>query len=276
MCKLLWIILAFWGTLIQAQNDEYISVYPAFTTSQQIYLFGDQVHLRSEPKSDSKSLTVLEIGSPLIILEDNNQNYSKDEPFWVHVRYNDKAGYIRSDFLSLQTVELNGVPLYTQLENNEDKTTLKIRIPTQSIPAYYEKTFEVFSTMMQLEVFGSKGLKNVRNILHINYFAEACGIDGGGKYIFIDASGHWHDAFSYVQVSDAGIFYWQETLTFPSEHKNGDYILYKSEYMETVYEGDNYGDPIQTEEHKSERVLKWNGSEITPKFKQEPMPVNGW
>ncbi|MGI9527655.1 MAG: SH3 domain-containing protein [Weeksellaceae bacterium] len=276
MYKKLWIILFFLGAFMQAQINAYISPYPDFDKNQQVYLFGDNVHLRSEPTSNSNSLTILAIGSPLTILEDTNQSYSDDDPFWVHVKSTNETGYVRSDFISLQTVELNGIPLYTHLDKINDQYILKIRIPTQGEPSYHEKTFEVYSTMMQLEVSDAKGLNNVRNILHINYYAEACGVDGGGKYIFIDPSDNWHDAFSYTQVADAGIFYWQEMLKFPNEHKKGDYIIYTSEYLETDFEDDNYENPNHTEEHKSERILRWNGSQLIPKFKQEPIPTNGW
>lgn len=259
-----------------AQDSEYISLYPSYEKGQVVYLFGDQVNLRETPDMVSTSLGIMPIGSRLIIQQPYDSYDSSGGAFWVKVNYKDMIGYVRSDFISLQTFHVDGIPHYTQLIDNQDDPYLLIRVPTQRTPAYDELKFEVASTMFHIEVLGNKGLHNIRNMVHLDYIAEACGVNGGGKYLFIDDSNIWHDAFSYVQVADSGIFYWVEELKFPDEHKKGDFILYSSEYASMEDEGDDFENPEHTEKHNTERVLRWNGTQITPKFKQEPVPTNEW
>ena len=54
----------------------------------------DGVNMRSEPNTDSAVITVLELGTQVRMIGEENG--------WIKVNYNDQEGYIRADFLTTE------------------------------------------------------------------------------------------------------------------------------------------------------------------------------
>lgn len=54
----------------------------------------DGVNMRSEPNTDSTVITVLELGTQVRMIGEENG--------WIKVSYNDQEGYIRADFLTTE------------------------------------------------------------------------------------------------------------------------------------------------------------------------------
>lgn len=54
----------------------------------------DGVNMRSEPNTDSAVITVLELGTQVRMIGEENG--------WIKVSYNDQEGYIRADFLTTE------------------------------------------------------------------------------------------------------------------------------------------------------------------------------
>lgn len=54
----------------------------------------DGVNMRSEPSTDSAVITVLELGTQVRMIGEENG--------WIKVSYNDQEGYIRADFLTTE------------------------------------------------------------------------------------------------------------------------------------------------------------------------------
>ena len=70
----------------QADGTEDVGLTYMWTT--------DGVNLRSEPNTDCSVVTVLEMGTQVRMIG--------EEDGWVKVSYNDQEGYIRSDFLTTE------------------------------------------------------------------------------------------------------------------------------------------------------------------------------
>lgn len=54
----------------------------------------DGVNMRSEPNTDSAVITILELGTQVRMIGEENG--------WIKVSYNDQEGYIRADFLTTE------------------------------------------------------------------------------------------------------------------------------------------------------------------------------
>lgn len=62
---------------------------------EMIYMWTtDGVNMRSEPNTDSTVITVLELGTQVRMIGEENG--------WIKVSYNDQEGYIRADFLTTE------------------------------------------------------------------------------------------------------------------------------------------------------------------------------
>lgn len=251
---------------IYAQLDQYISPYRNYDKGEKVAIFGDNVNLRSAPNIQSEVLEMMPFGATVIIRE-----AAKPEDKWVKIQYHQKEGFVSVAMISIQTYNFGQQTLYTQLRQGDLNADdypyyLNIRIPDAS-KVYREYTYPIWTTTLSLEMFGNRGIKGVDQMLHINYLAEACGIDGGGRYIFI-RDNVWREAFSYTAVSDAGVFYWVEEFTFPDEHHIPNKIKYVSESYEVLEDGPDYENPAHAITHKEERLLEWKNNAISPKFEQ--------
>ena len=101
------------------------------------------------------------------------------------------------------------------------------------------------------------GLQNVKQIIRIEFLGEACGIPS--EYNYVAWTGQrLVDLPSRYSVSDAGVFYYDEKILFPSEHGKNNQLIYK--YIE---EGEAIDDDAENPNFKitkkSEEFL-WNGN----------------
>jgi hypothetical protein len=229
------------------------------------YLFGNDVKFRQLPNTGSEVVDLLKIGTKITIVEKtkNTLNYNGIESPYYKVKYNNKIGYILGGLISLDRKEIKNSKYFFVYKKTGDKYSISIRhinekselIENSSILNTYE---------FSLEVSANKEIEDLENILFVNYLAEACGVDGGGIFFFKTKT-ELKKVFEISQVSDAGIYWFEEKLIFPVD-KDGvkGKIVYQKEIGNYREEETNW-----VEIKKMSRELEWKNGELIPKLETE-------
>ncbi|MBV7439818.1 SH3 domain-containing protein [Weeksellaceae bacterium TAE3-ERU29] len=260
MNKLL-IILSLVTTFVFAQENKYHELNADFTNGETYYLFGDDVKLRAEPNTDSEVLDLLKIGTPIKIISKTNHtlNYNGLESPFYKVKYQDKMGYILGGLISLEKRGYyKSEYLFAYKKTGEYDYSLIIRY-LNAEPGFKEIITNLETPTFSIDIFDNKGVQGIENILYINYLSEACGVDGGGIYFF-QVKNDLKKVFEVAQISDAGIFWLGETLTFPTD-ENGmeNKIIYSIEQGFSTDESS-----YNTEAVTITKELEWKNGKFTP------------
>ncbi|PIB39343.1 SH3 domain-containing protein [Maribacter sp. 4G9] len=225
-----------------------------FEPGQTVYLFGDQVQLREAPTTNSKVLKTLSIGSPLVIQEKHENSWpykGVDHPFYK-VTYKGVTGYVLGGLISLEKKVINDVVHLFGRSKAGDEDYLLIR-SLKDDGSFTEKSTRLANGQFYLSALGSKGLPNVEGVLFVDYLAEACGVEGGGIYLF-QQEGALHQVARLSQVSDAGVYYFWEEFIFPDDaHGIPGKIRYKKEMGENLDESAHW-----KKTSKETKILVWN------------------
>jgi len=241
---------------------------------QSATVFAAKAYVRAQPSLKAAIVDSLSVGNVVTI----NSNPIKGNTLknfyapWYEISYSDgnskKNGFIWLGLLALgkQTASdgsqyIYGFERFTKSINEQEQdhfsTVVKLLdakgnfLAEHTFPfAYSEQTFS------QSKLLPAMGLQNVKHIIRIEFLGEACGIPS--EYNYVAWTGRQLvDLPSRYSVSDAGVFYYDEKILFPSEHGKNNQIIYK--YIE---EGevidDNAENPNFRVTKKSEEFL-WNG-----------------
>lgn len=270
MKKNLFLLLILFSNFLFAQECEYLGIDKEFETGDLAYMFGDNVRLRTEPTSDSETISLLKIGQQVEIVEKTNikNNYNGIEFPWYKIKYGAKTGYILGGLISLTEVKNTNIKCYVSLEKIESKLYILTRVISDSKMPYYENKSESFgdNNGFCLKVFDNKGLEGINNIVFINYLPESCGANSGGYYLFFDNK-KLHKVIDVVSRGDIG-FWESENLHFPKDSlgvKNK--IIYIKEKGE---DSESESKENKTTWEKSSKIkieLEWNNNELKPEPK---------
>ena len=247
------------------QQTKYHSPNNNFENDRIYYLFGDNVKLRAEPNTNSEVLDLLKIGTPIKIISKTNHtlNYNGLESPFYKVKYQDKTGYILGSLISLEKRGYNQSEyLFAYKKTDEYDYYLIIRY-LNAEPDFKEITTRIENSTFSVDIFDNKGVQGIENILYINYFSEACGVNGGGIYLF-QAKNDLKKVFEVAQISDGGVFWFNETLTFPTDEYGMDNkIIYTIEQGISTDESS-----YNTEAVTISKVLEWKNGKLIPDVKK--------
>jgi hypothetical protein len=148
------------------------------------------------------------------------------------------------------------------VEENEYEYKVRSRV-LKANGDYYGHESSLNTNSFYLEVFDDRGIKGIDNMLRINLFAEACGIDGGEIYLF-NKGDKLVEAIQLSSVSDGGVFWFRETITFPDDENNyGDAVFYEREL------GHYLDDDMQiTRSVSHELELQWEDGKFSPNIRE--------
>ena len=208
-----------------------------FEPGQIVYLFGDQVQLREAPTLKSKVLKTLPIGMHMIVKEkhENSWPYKGVDHHFYKVDYKGTNAYVLGGLLALEKKVINNVTHLFGRSKSGDEDYLLIRT-VQEDGSFKEKSTRLSNGQFYLTNMGAKGLPDIEGMLLVDYLAEACGVEGGGIYLFQE-EGKLHQVARISQVSDAGTYYFWEELIFPEDkYGTAGKIRYKKEVGENFDE----------------------------------------
>ena len=96
-------------------------------------------------------------------------------------------------------------------------------------------------------------------MIFIDYYAEACGVDGGGIYIFNDGE-KLITAMDVSSLVEGGSFWFSEELTFPND-KEGEkgVVIYEREHGQEIDEDTQW---MKTNINRLN--LKWENGVFSP------------
>jgi hypothetical protein len=210
-----------------------------FTIGSTQYLFGDNVILREGPSKNSNELETLYIGTELIIKAQDNETmlHKGYTCHWYKVRTaGGKTGYIMGGLIARAYATVNDSKYVITVRRTEDeRTAVEYRCIKKS-GGYLSGEADLSTYSFLVKADGNRGLEGIESMLFIDYYAEACGVDGGGVYIFNDGE-KLIKAMKVSSLVDGGSFWFNEELTFPDD-KGGEkgLVIYEREHGQEMDE----------------------------------------
>lgn len=237
------------------------------------YVFADMAYIRDYPSTQGKLLDSIPQETLVIIKSDsyNNSTARGFEAPWRKISYfkdgRQKDGFIWSGLLAIGRIQgQDGTVFSIGFLRHEKETSyspgaymlqIKCFDANHNLKAkdYYpaELSEQRYSEHKLLPNMGLQGLKNM---LRIGFFGEACGIPT--YYYYFSWNGNEIiPMFSRYNVADAGIYYYEEKILFPSEHNLDDNLIIKD-----IEEGEVIDENAEEYQYKKTRKRVkyiWNG-----------------
>ncbi|PRX56033.1 SH3 domain-containing protein [Flagellimonas meridianipacifica] len=232
-----------------------------FEVGEHVFVFGNNVKLRSSPKIESEVLKLLKIGEWIKIVEKTKFSWpyrGYDSPFYK-VKYDTTEGYILGGLLAVKKKTIAGNDYYFAFSKEEERSYLNIRHIVKG--KYSEQKIPLAHTNLSIQTIGNRGIYDLDDILYVDYHSEACGTEGGGIYFFAQGN-ELYKVGQFSQISDADAFHQFEKLIFPKD-ENGipGIILFNKEKREVLDEESEW---VQTTTET--RKLVWIEGELVPEF----------
>jgi hypothetical protein len=248
--------------LTQAQNQgtRIIGSYYSFEKGSTELLYGDNVVLRKEPNTSAPGLDTLFIGTEVKILEKTEETllFNGFESPWYKVKHGKQVGYILGGLIALDHREIDDVKYLVTMARRNDQYFVRTRVLNPD-ETYFGHESSLNTDGFYLEVFGNRGLEGIGNMLVIELYAEACGVDGGAIYLFNDGI-KLTDAIHIARVADGGAFWFNETITFPTDEDGFEGVVYYERHS-----GETLDDEMeQTREVINTVVLRWKNGQFYP------------
>ncbi|AUP80021.1 SH3 domain-containing protein [Flavivirga eckloniae] len=252
------------ASFVFSQDTKYNSPYDyeRLEEGAYYYLFGDNVKFRTEPNTDSEVIALLKIGTKIQIDYNTKETmmYNGLESPFYKIKYGDKTGYVLGGLISLEKRERGDSQFFFTYKKEGESYATIVRYFNETTSEIVDTTVQLATSMFSIELYNNRGVSGVDNIVFINYLAEACGVNGGGIYLF-QFDNKLKKVFDLSKVSEAGLFWTSEKLIFPKDEKGIEgKIVYQRETQNYLDENTNW-----TELERVSRELEWNGDEILPK-----------
>ncbi|MFN3445839.1 MAG: hypothetical protein ACK44D_08870 [Bacteroidia bacterium] len=260
-------------------------IHPSLCFSQYEKVFGDYFQLqkgdsvftfnkcvlKSKPDVNSKNIEKLNLGE-LLIIDSVCANFNSDtfiRPMFYRVKHHMKTGFIEQRNVSICKLNTN-VPQDFFLVNQYSFSdtvpdSLKFIFVKNGIieVSYIQK---LIGQAYSITLTDNRGLDSITNLIQINYYAEACGEEGGVSILTWDTK-KITELISLSSISDAGVFYSFETIVLPKDSGGLEgKIIYKIESGEAIDETTNWWKTI-----KEEREHSWTNKQVQPAFRSKPI-----
>lgn len=240
------------------------------------YVFADKAYIRSLPSASGKIIDSLTHGSAVYIKSKayNPTTIRGFEAPWQKIIYQ-QNNQIREGFIWLGLLDLSsnkdkignnfiyGFLRYDNPEKHQNSGyTLQIKgfDKDKNLIAKCDYKLELNGqSYTDSKLLSNMGLENLDNIYRIGFLGEACGV--ATTHYYFSWNGKSMDyLFNKSSVSDAGIFYYEETILFPSEHKLADNLIIKDiEQGEVI---DEMADELKYKTKRKREKYSWDGFKI--------------
>lgn len=246
------------------------------------YIFADTALVRSTPHTKKAPIDTLFAGDNITITEitHNGLSIRGIRGPWLKINYTKNGtkrnGYIWQGLVSCWPLRRGDIKFIYGIERRADsiymsgKSKDTIRRYLVKLKVVQNGNILAKTTLVTDDDEGNKfsfsrvmngmGLTNVQNMVVICFGGEACGIPLYEYYLAFTKSNQLVRFPDKMNVADAGVFYHNETFTFPNE-KNGrpDTIIWNLNQEEATDDVDKKGNPIMKLTDKKRSVYKWDG-----------------
>ncbi|QCE42536.1 SH3 domain-containing protein [Psychroserpens sp. NJDZ02] len=236
-----------------------------FQKGEEVYLFGDNVRLRSKPSTKSEVIELVSIGSKLQIIDISNKThtYKGITSPWYLVNYNGIQGYVVGGLISIQKIEslysdayylFNIAKSHFTYYNNINIRLIQNNkiIDTMEIKISENDNFE-------LSVLENKNLTKCKDIILINQSSKI--ENPNEKRQYQNYIGIVNNAFVFMgttkKSSIKNLFDYNYEFIFSSELKDNVKLINKL----TLYDENK-----KKHEISFNKKLNWNGSYFLPKL----------
>jgi hypothetical protein len=279
MKKIIALLLCTLPLLATAQEQEYSMGVYELGENKETYIFADTARIRQSPSLQAAVLDSLFAGDALTLLRrtDTITNGSGKKAPWYEVRYEkdgkSRQGYIWGGLLSFRALRRGAVKfVYGIYHISTDSVRDQFDIYTTDnahvgikvlkdgkIVARDSYTVGTESLMDTEAGFqDAKGLKQVETVLRTVFSGAACAVPTFTHY-------HCWNGTQLIalpvitDVSDAGVFYHDETYIFPAD-KGGQpgKIIFKEITEETADDSPKAKPKVK----KSSKVYQWDGKKL--------------
>lgn len=241
------------------------------------YVFADKALIRDYPSLEGKIIDSLTNGSSVII-QSEPYNPSTIRGFnapWHKISYRqnnqNKEGYIWLGLLGLGRHAANNggqfihgfVRYEKETSYSEAAYLLEIKYLDQQNSLLARKYYPVNlmdQSYTDSKILPNMGLSGLESIHRIGFYGEACGVPTTHYYFSWNGEA-FETMFHKSSVGDAGIYYYEETILFPSEHKLADNLILKD-----IEEGEVIDDTASEPQFKIKRKREkynWDGKFVS-------------
>lgn len=248
-----------------SQSEKIFGYYLELQKGDTVFAFS-QTTLKLDPNINSKTISSLAMGDTLIVdsiyAERNFGTIVKPE--FYKVKSGSKEGFIERSDVSICKLQMeSGFLLANQFSFSDTSDILRLKVADNLVT---KNIYDLNLIGHEYSIFitDNKGLDGISNIISIDYFSEACGMEGGITFLTWDKE-KLVELIHLSSVSEAGIFYFNEKLIFPNDSDGlPKKIIYQSEHGETIDESYRWWKST-----KEERDHDWINKKVDPPFRSK-------
>ena len=242
---------------------------------QQATVFAAKAYIRAQPNLKAAIIDSLSLGNNVTINSSPFKGNTIKNFYapWYEISYSDgnakKTGFIWLGLLALGKQSATDGSQYvygferflkSTNEQDEDRFLTVVKLldangnlrAEQSFPFAYSE-----QTISQSKLLSAMGLQNVKQIIRIEFLGEACGVTS--EYNYVAWTGlQLVNLPSRYSVGDAGVYYYDEKILFPSEHGKNNQIIYK--YIEEGEVIDDNAENPNFRVTKKKEQFQWSGT----------------
>ncbi|GHE30404.1 SH3 domain-containing protein [Sphingobacterium griseoflavum] len=239
------------------------------------YVHADVAYLRDQPSLNGRVVDSLAAGAMVQIVSPaygGNKIKGFHAP-WQQVAYNKdntiKRAFIWIGLLALGKQKDASGQLFIygfdrfipSTKESPDRYLCSIKLfdKQQRLRSKYTFGFDYAGqSFTESKLLPSMGLRELKQIFRISFLGEACGIPSNHYYAGWNGAMFIELPMRYT-VSDAGVYYYEESMLFPSEHRKEANVIYKLiEEGEAHEEVEDLAELSYDIKKKQEKFL-WNG-----------------
>lgn len=248
------------------ESEKVFGVYEPIKKGEKVYVFDETCALKAEANLSSKTLMEIPLGEALNLETDYliKENLRVINSPFVKVRFRGKTGYVHSSSLAFEKLvyEKEETSFLFQLSSPKDTIhgiTIKEVYANKTVLNEVKEPLPAESFSIYLS--DNKGLTDVEKLLIIDFYAEACGMNGGIAYYSWSPSKLALIA-NLVALFDADVYAKEEKLIFPTdEGGKGGTVLFYSETNELVDEATEWINKTVVT-----RTYQWKDGALLPSF----------
>ncbi|WP_293888042.1 MULTISPECIES: hypothetical protein [unclassified Sphingobacterium] len=240
---------------------------------QQATVFVAKAYVRKQPNLKAAMVDSLSVGNVVTITSPPFKGNTIKNFYapWHEITYT-KDGIKKTGFIWLGLLALGkqsasdgsqyiyGFERLTEISDEQNHFSTGVKILDANGDFLAEHTYPFTysgQTFAQSKLLPAMGLQNVKQILRMEFLGEACGIPS--EYYYMAWTGkQLIDLPSRYSVADAGIYYYDEKMLFPSEHGKNNQIIYK--YIEEGEALDENAKNPNFKITKKQEEFQWGGT----------------